>query len=237
MKLKQVLKKHNVTATVISLVERAETRQETVQSLIDFGLDVEVIESDPRDYAENYGNAFCNSQASAKAIELALEKKTNLLVCEDDIYFSKHFGVYANWAAEKDEITYFYAHDKVDKMSYLYDRDTKNLIKANQGVALKRLYKLWTTRFLPFTQCVYIPHRHLEAFNLDSIREGLQSFDLWLADYIRSNKVTPFIALPHPVQHKNIRLGKENTEGQEWKRSMSFVETDRYVPEIQFDTD
>lgn len=235
MKLKQVLKKSNVVATVISLVERAETRQETVQSLIDFGLDVKVIESDPRDDAQNYGNKKSNALASVKAIQFALENKKNLLFVEDDVYFSKHFGVFVNWAAESDKVTYFYAHDETKQIPVIYPLELITQIKAREKQE-PRFIPFNSTSWLPFTQCVYIPLDVLQTFNLEDLAKGGVSFDIWLMNHINKNKLAPQLALPHQVQHKGVRLGREKQDPQPYKRSLSFVEDDRYVPEIQHDS-
>jgi hypothetical protein len=234
MKLKQVFKKSNVLATVISLVERSETRLETVESLKAFGLEPLVIESDPRDNARNHGNYNSNLLASLEAIQAALDAKANLLFCEDDIYFSKHFGVYVNWAAEKDEIVYFYAHDKTDRLTDLYGGLKPSIAAREQREPELRAFV--RTSWLAFTQCVYIPYKYLAEFDLEAIKAYDASFDIWLMNWITNRKQTAYVALPHPVQHKNVRLGKENETITGWKRSLSFVETDRYVPEIRDDS-
>ena len=205
------VKAESLVCTIISLVEREKSRKAVVKQLERIGLEPHIIESDPREDMRDHGNHFSNAQASAKAIEFALEAKSDLLFCEDDIEIGRHFAAFVNNARALyvGKIVYFYAHDKVDRMGKLYENTTKVMIKAKQHIE-PDIIQVQTNRYLPFTQCVLIPFRHLEKFDLEQIKEGTKSFDLWLMrEYIQKNNILPHMALPHPVQHLRSHEGAQ----------------------------
>jgi len=206
-------------ASVISLVQRKQERQETVKGLQKAGLKVQVFESDPLadaiahnkplNEASDKGNNFSNALVSVKALEWALTQNKSLLFCEDDIVFADYFQDLLNEVMLKNQLCYLYCHDN----SFMTYPRTQGFMPISSA-------------YLAFTQCVFLPLWLIRQFDLDSLGEGLTSFDLWLEHFCQRNAIFPHTILPHPVQHQQSRTGRHDALKHQSKYSKSFVSSD-----------
>lgn len=209
--------------TVISLIERREDRQTTLDHLKQAGLEPIVFESDPREYGYEHGHKFCNAQVSADALEFALSKNDDLLFCEDDIRLAPYFTYFLEaYVKPANQVTYLYAHDKKERLELIYPPELLEQVQKKTLIQ-PTLTKVHSLEYLPFTQCVYIPLWFMKMLDFADLRTGQKAIDVWLYRIVYPKMhYLPSMMLPHPVQHKGIRTGRHSAENQAFKKSQSF---------------
>lgn len=194
-----------VTTTVISCQQRHQARAETIPQLERVGLTPTVVLSpcDESQPAGGRGNALAASQAR----EAALEAGGDWLFCEDDIDLAPDFPRYLELAQRAGRITYFYLHDVPHRMSRRYGLALTSAILAGQPITAG-LYELGTNENLTSSQCVYIPQRLVGRLPFATLAAGERPFDVWLSRVMSAEGITPLVALPHPVQHRQVRVAR-----------------------------
>lgn len=207
--------------TIISLIDRVETRAITVDELRRFDIEPHIILSNPKEFDKEFGSAAGNSAASKEALNLALEKKTDLLFCEDDLQIRDDFLLFLNQAKKADIVTYFYAHEKGRRIERFYPKDIVGKVR-NQSPLRRQLVRVQDTLWMHFTQCVYIPYSCLRLLDVSTLGQGPPAFDTWLYNALREIGYKPLIAVPNPVQHRCIRVQRDPNKEQKPKESLSF---------------
>lgn len=177
---------------MISCVQRSEAREKTLPQLHALGIHPEVFLS-PCNPAGPRGNA----EVSARA----LSATTDTLFLEDDIDVSPTFVHFLSLAKEKQAVTYFYAHDGND-MLYTYGVPLGKRIKSGEKLE-PGLYPVWKAHKLYHSQAVYLPSFVLETLDTKRMKDQGKSFDVWLTKWLRKHKHQAYVALPHPVGHRN----------------------------------
>lgn len=205
--------------TVISCVQRADNRRATLAQLEAFGLAPVVVES-PCAPAGPHGNAA----AALRAGEVALATPGAWLFCEDDIDLAPDFSWHLQEALELDAVTYLYLNDSPTRLRLHHGRPLANAILQQRAIE-RGAYRVLQRAALFGTQCVLIPER-LKAKMVELLRAEHRSergdpFDGRLHTWLRSvPDEDVFVMLPHPVQHRQDRTGREWTE--RVMRSLSF---------------
>lgn len=194
-----------LVATVISCRQREQARAETIPQLESIGLDPLVVLSpcDDTQPAGGRGNALASSQA----IKHALTVGADLLFCEDDIDLAPDFPRFLNLARRERRVTYFYLHDVGHYMTHRYGAALTNAILTRQPIRAG-LYELKTARNLSGSQCIYLPHEELRRAPTHVFQSGNRPMDIWLSQWLHSDGITPLVALPHPVQHRQVRVAR-----------------------------
>jgi hypothetical protein len=157
----------------------------------------------------------------------AFETGSDLLYCEDDIDLAHDFLWFLGEArAVRDAVTYFYTHD---------GRGDKQL-GARYGLhvwrSLKRcmyyrepfppgLYRVRDTTKLNSGQAILFPHEVLQLLPLDELNHSHSAVDMWTQSRVTKVGVPILVALPHPVQHRHDRTGRQPSVNPN-KTSQSF---------------
>ena len=194
-----------LTTTVISCQQREEARAVTLPQLEAAGLTPRVFLSpcDDTQPAGGRGNAL----VSAQAIRHALTVGADLLFCEDDIDLAPDFPRFLELARASGRVTYLYLHDVGHYMPERYGAALTNAILTRQAITAG-LYPLGTARNLSGSQCIYLPFEVLQAAPVHVFQAGSRPMDIWLSQWLHDDGITPLVALPHPVQHRQVRVAR-----------------------------
>jgi hypothetical protein len=160
----------------------------------------------------------------------ALDQRADLLFCEDDIDLAPDFGRFLQLARASERVTYFYLHDPAHYMSARYGIEITHAILKRQPIRAG-LHELRQRRNLSGGQCVYLPLEFLERANVGTLADGSRPIDIWLSSVLEHERLAPLVALPHPVQHRQVRVARvmPNARNPD-KRSRSF-DLERRWPE------
>lgn len=191
--------------SVISCRQRSRARAETIPQLEAAGLNPVAFLSpcDEQQPAGGRGNALVSSQA----LRAALESASDLLFCEDDIDLAPDFPRFLQMAQEARRVTYFYLHDVGHYMAHRYGLPMTHAIQRGDPIRAG-LYELKTARNLSGSQCIYLPLEALKAAPVHVFQAGNRPMDIWLSQWLHSDGITPLVALPHPVQHRQVRVAR-----------------------------
>lgn len=195
-----------VVATVISCQQREEARAVTVPQIAEaLGAAPTVILS-PCDESQPAGGRG-NALASSQAIKHALTVGADLLFCEDDIDLAPDFPRFLELARRERRVTYFYLHDVGHYMAHRYGVPLTHAIQRGDPIRAG-LYELKTARNLSGSQCIYLPLEALQAAPVHVFAAGNRPMDIWLSQWLHDDGITPLVALPHPVQHRQVRVAR-----------------------------
>jgi hypothetical protein len=194
-----------VITTIISCRQRVEARERTIQQLEAVGIEPIVFLSpcDETQPAGGRGNAI----VSAQALQAAIDHDSDLLFCEDDIDLAADFGRFLGLAIQAKRVTYLYLHDVAHYMGKRYGAALTQAI-LNREPIRAGLHPLGETRNLSGTQCVYLPREFLQGVQIRTLSEGSRPIDVWLSHTLHADNTPALVALPHPVQHRQVRVAR-----------------------------
>lgn len=172
-----------------------------------------------------------------RARDWAMRQGADLLFLEDDLIFNnKLFNYFFNETMlhHRDDVVFFYSHDSFPAFHLLFDNEFARVIKDVSKKIDVGFYDFVSYERLHFGQAVYIPNRvlHLMSFylRLYARRTGgeLLPTDALLSHTltkIRHTKkhVNAYVTLPHPVQHRHVRSGRESENEGSDKSKISFT--------------
>lgn len=193
--------------SVISCQQRSEAREQTIPQLEAAGLTPKVFLS-PCDEEQPAGGRG-NAMVSARAIRYALEANQDLLFCEDDIDLAPDFRRFLDLARTVGRVTYLYLHDVAHYMGKRYGLSITHAIQRRDPIEAG-LYELLENRNLSGAQCVYLPLSFLKAAPVHVFEAGSRPIDIWLSSVLHEERIKPLVALPHPVQHRQVRVARRN---------------------------
>jgi len=190
----------DVACVMISCEQRSEARSETIPQLEAIGLKPRVFLS-PCNPASQVSNGLVSGQALA----WAAEQGKPVLFVEDDIDLGDDFVWYLGRAP--DAITYFYINEQMPgRCQKLYGPQLAESVM--EGRPMKRQFvKARTFIGLFGTQCVFIPQRFLALLALELTRPR-KAFDGHLPAFADRHDHPIYIALPNPVQHRNVNVAR-----------------------------
>lgn len=167
-----------------------------------------------------------------RARDYALNEGADLFFFEDDIdvnlplfnyFFSELLNNY------RDKVVFFYSHDSSTFLRDMFEADIVMRIINPKKRLEKGFYKFKSTRRLYFGQAVYIPNHVLPLMALtlrehaNETRGELLPTDSLLSKTLTKFNLDAFVTLPHPIQHRHVRNGRElELEGRDEKFSRSF---------------
>lgn len=174
-----------------------------------------------------------------RARDWAFSQGADLLFLEDDLIFNdKLFEYFFNETLlhHRDDVIFFYSHDSLLAHHSLFPFEFSRAITNPTYPIDIGFYEFFSYSRLHFGQAVYIPNYVLHLMSLylrlharrtnGSLlpTDALLSYTL---DKIRHSKrhVNAYVTLPHPVQHKHVRSGREaENEGADGiKISLTFA--------------
>ena len=237
--------------SVLSAAERRATRERTLTQLKAAGLNPVVslntpteanaaIAEDERARLESLGYRVWitgdptrgyggrnNIAGGRPAFFEALDTGADLLYCEDDIDLAPDFLWYLDEArAVRDAVTYLYCHDgRGDKQ--LGNRYGHTIWRALKRCMYYRepfppgLYRVRDTTKLNSGQAIVFPHEVLHLLPLDELNHSHSAVDMWTQSRVTKVGVPILVALPHPVQHRHDRTGRQPSVNPN-KTSQSF---------------
>jgi hypothetical protein len=215
---------------MISCQVREAARRLTCPQLATAGLDPVVFTS-PCDPAGPEQNA----EVSRRALQWAERRGCDLLFVEDDIDVDQERFAEALTASRRlDHVTYLYLNDFPEKMAHQYGAALKS--KILEGLPIeKTLHRVRHYRALYGTQCVYIPQRHVPVL-LRKLQPDYYAphhpFDGRLFKAVSKYSIPTYIAVPHPVQHRQDRTGRTPLAQQRISRSYGLPAIgDTYTPD------
>lgn len=186
-------------------MQREQARSETIPQLEAAGLQPKVFLSpcDAHQPAGGRGNAIVSHQA----IQAAVRANTDLLFCEDDIDLASDFPRFLELARRAARVTYLYLHEPSGAMTTRYGLTLTQAILKRERIPAG-LYELQERRNLGGAQCVYLPREFLQVTRFETLAAGGSPIDIWLSNHLHGNGITPLVALPHPVQHRQVRVAR-----------------------------
>ena len=210
----------DVLTVMASCRVRETARARTIPQLRQAGLDPIVFLSpcNPAGPAQNRAVAF-------EALTHAAGKRLPTLYVEDDIDIDQQLFPWAlDIAVRLDAVTYLYLNDTPARLREHFGREIERSI-TNQHALVRGAYAVRERAALFGTQCVLIPARLLDdmlrILEVDNIRTIRMPWDGRLHTWLRENRnERVFSILPHPVQHRQDRTGREQTI--RVMRSMSY---------------
>lgn len=198
----------SLVVTMVSCVQRASNRRRTLAQFDALGLPVRVIES-----ACNPAGDASMTLAADEAGRVALSEPGAWLFIEDDIDLAPDFAWHLDRALELDSITYLYFNDSHTRMRMQLGKSLADRI-MNQEPIQRGPVELLQRAALFGTQCVLIPER-LKAKAHEVMtrpQKNAEPPDSRLHTWLRADRTERvFTMLPHPVQHRQDRTGREWT--------------------------
>jgi hypothetical protein len=208
---------------MVSHVTFEARRRETVSALESLGFSVEIAMS----YVES-PNANEVGLRAADLIDLAVERKEDLLFVEDDIDFNDRFSRFHELAVAGNRVIYFYLHETDSdkrglRINYQYPPDIAEKVVTGQWFQ-RDLYPMQVPINLYGSQCVYLPYRVLEGISEGNlVRKYGRSFDVFLWRHLRDINELPLVALPMSVQHRSDhRQGWHDPRPGQIRKSLSY---------------
>lgn len=169
-----------------------------------------------------------NAVAFRAAFLAAHERKRDLLYCEDDIDLAPDFTWFLQEALEvREAVTWFYTHDyrKDAEQARRYGIDTwqhlRECARYKTPFTPKGLYRMRDASKANSGQCFLVPWEVLDALPLHELDKQTSPVDRWTQDRVPRSGFATLVALPHPVQHRHVRTGREPSRNAA-KSSMSF---------------
>jgi hypothetical protein len=104
-------------------------------------------------------------------------------------------------------VTYLYLHDIGHYMADRYGLPMTHAILNRQPIPAG-LYELHKQQELSGAQCIYIPLDVLKRIPVNLIGQGKLPIDRWLSLHLIDRGIKPLVALPHPVQHRQVRVAR-----------------------------
>lgn len=191
--------------TLISLVSREEARALTIPQFDAIGIEPQVFLSDPEaEGLGNYGSAKGNAAVSQRALEAARAADADWLFLEDDIDINSSFPHALELARATGKVTYLYLHDDPTKLVGQYGTANAASIKAREPLH-PQAAPLRTARDLNSSQAVFIPRGVVK--HIPNLRRT--SFDIHLWMLLIARRHTPYVVLPHAVQHRVDTTGRD----------------------------
>lgn len=204
---------------MISCAQRETDRATTIANLARVGITNVAITISPC----NPGTPAGTNTAARQAITRGMETHPRhpILFLEDDLDIAPDFMWHLHEAAAIDAPTYLYLNDTPERLARHHGATLAARIL--DGLPLEPGPRRLLTPAAPYgTQAVLLPTRLLEAIRALTEQPGPTPFDARLARYWRDTNEAIYTSLPHPVQHRNARIGK----GPDWptgdRRSLSY---------------
>jgi hypothetical protein len=154
-----------------------------------------------------------------RARDWAVSQGKDLLFFEDDIDINiPLFRFFLPRAVSRTDgcPTFFYAHDNSLFLKNYYESDVIKKVLNPEEYISPSVFKVPIVKRLFFAQAVYIPFTTLVLMS-DTLRDysrgnngELIPTDMLLTLTLQKHKMNAFITLPHPVQHRHVRIGREN---------------------------
>ncbi len=217
----------SITTVMISCEQRATARALTIPQLERAGYPPQVFISPC-----NPAGPDENARIAGVALAWAADRGQPVLFTEDDIDLAPDFGWHAQRAAREDALTYLYLNDSPRRLQAHLGRATARAILTRAPMP-RGPYRIGTIAALFGTQAVLIPARLLPdiAALAAATNTHRMPFDGRLHTWARA---TPservLVMLPHPVQHRQDRTGREPSD--RIMRSLSHgIRTTADVPE------
>lgn len=198
---------------MISLTARHAAREATLPQLHAAGIHPTVILDDGDGQSGN-------GAVGLRAVQHARSANTDwTLILEDDIDLAPDFPAFLTHAQSRDEaVTYFYLNDRPDRLKRLLgDAAAESILRREPQ--RRRLHPARSYGGLFGTQCVLIPNSLLPVIERSQARH-LDAFDGNVMRAAMSVRTPVLIAIPHPVQHRHDRTGREPDDRA--KRSLSY---------------
>jgi len=203
----------SLACVMISCQQRSHARSETIPQLQAVGIEPRVFLS-PCDPPSQKSNGMVSGQALAWAAETGKD----VLFVEDDIDLGPDFPWYLEHAP--DAVTYFYINEQVNgRMQKLYGPRLADDVLRGRPLA-RRFLQPRTFIGLFGTQCVLIPKRFVAPLALELTRPRM-AFDGHLPHFADHHAHPIFIAVPNPVQHRNVNVARSDRPAKP-KLSYSF---------------
>jgi hypothetical protein len=207
-----------VVSVMISCKARYEARDETIRGLVPLGIVPRVFLSD------------CNPPSTNGIMLVALEalrwaesKRDDVLFMEDDIIVTPDLLVALKRCSAERKISYLYINDTPERLRKHHGDELAQLIESG-GPIVPGNYPVLNAFGLFGTQCVFIPKEivvDLIKYCL-RLRRGKTPFDGGLLMFIRDKRVPVTVALPHPVQHRVVKVLHHGGPVSGAQLSMSF---------------
>lgn len=205
-----------LTTVMSSCAQREAARALTIPQLREVGLDPMVFLSpcSPAGPEQNRANALA-------ALSWAQRQGGPVLFVEDDIDLAPDFAWHVRVAAELDALTYLYLNDTPGRLRAHHGQAVADAILAGHPLP-RGAYAVQRRAALFGTQAVVLPEwlvpDLVERLGATNAKEP---FDGELFLWARAHKHKPvYVMLPHPVQHRQDRTGREPTD--RVMRSASF---------------
>jgi len=173
-----------------------------------------------------------------RARDWAISQNADLLFLEDDLIFNRELFTYflnRTLNEHRNDVVFFYSHDTSQDSHLFYDEKIIEVIKNPSKKIDYQFYKFIGYERLHFGQAVYIPLRVLKLMSGMLRKYYRRKRELLPTDALLSltlsfrppgweGEVSAYVTLPHPVQHRHARNGRENEhEGRDIKKvSLSF---------------
>ncbi len=155
------------------------------------------------------------------ALEYARAEGGHALFVEDDIDVSRDFRWHVGASVMLDRLVYLYLNDSPSRMARHHGKVLTSEMLERRPM-LRGPRRVLKPVALFGTQAVVMPERWVDR-SLEALREpGKLAFDSRLQALVRRHyRDDPvFVSLPHPVQHRRAREGREPT--QVVMRSLSY---------------
>jgi hypothetical protein len=202
-----------VNAFILSCAQRETARAQTIPQLEAAGLEVTVF----LDACDPVGKGG-NGGVGLRAIQHARTLGGPVLLVEDDIDLAPDFPYFLDAALPLGALTYFYLHDRPDRMKLHYGSELTDHILAGKPMP-RNLVKVKAPVMLFGTQCVLIPPQLLSFIEAQLVTHPT-AFDGNVQRAVDKTSWPVLVALPHPVQHRHDRTAR--AEDGKVKRSMSY---------------
>lgn len=192
----------NVTCVMISCAQRSDARAKTIPQLQRAGLTVHAFLSPC-----NPASQISNGEVSGRALAWAVTRDKPVLFVEDDIDLGADFEWYLQ-RADPTITTWFYLNEqKVGRATSLYGRDVAATALTQQPM---RRQFVTARHYLGLfgTQCVLVPRAVARALAIE-LQAPRMAFDGHLPQYLERHQLPARIAVPNPVQHRNVRVARD----------------------------
>ena len=208
----------NLTCVMISCRQRRSAQQATAEQFEALGIPVKIFES-PCNPASRLGNGY----VSRAALGYGIARPDPVLFIEDDIDLADDFLAFLQMALDaalsSEAVTYLYLNEQLQgRATLVYGRELAGQIYGGDAIR-RQLAKANIYEGLYGTQCVLLPRSvAVGAFHLLAQPKG--PLDGTLIDLYLRRQPPAFVAVPNPVQHRNVRIARDH-HGIE-KRSYSY---------------
>jgi len=185
---------------------RTTARQLTIPQFGSVGIDVKVFTSPC-----NPAGFLQNRIVALQAMEYASPIGKPTLYIEDDIDLDARSFVWSlELALSLDSVVYLYLNDQPTRLRFHFGSETAEKISRRIPI-VRGAYKIRQRAALFGTQCVLIPARLTRQMTqILEAERGSSPWDGVLHLWLRKNpQERVFSILPHPVQHRQDRTGRD----------------------------